>query len=104
MFLESFNQKNCVVTGGSGLIGRQITEILLNAGANVRVISLDRLEVNSKAEHVFGDLTDFSFCMDQTQGMDFVFHIAGIKGSIEVTKSKPSSFFVPLLMFNTNVL
>jgi GDP-L-fucose synthase len=36
--------------------------------------------------------------------MDYVFHIAGIKGSIEVTKSKPASFFVPLLMFNTNIL
>jgi GDP-L-fucose synthase len=36
--------------------------------------------------------------------VDFVFHIAGIKGSIEVTKSKPASFFVPLLMMNTNVL
>ena len=36
--------------------------------------------------------------------MDYVFHVAGIKGSIDVTKSKPASFFVPLLMFNTNVL
>ena len=26
------------------------------------------------------------------------------KGSIEVTKSKPASFFVPLLMINTNIL
>jgi GDP-L-fucose synthase len=42
--------------------------------------------------------------MDQTLGMDCVFHVAGIKGSIEITKSKPASFFVPLLMFNTNVL
>jgi GDP-L-fucose synthase len=36
--------------------------------------------------------------------MDGVFHVAGIKGSIEVTKSKPASFFVPLLMMNTNIL
>ena len=36
--------------------------------------------------------------------MDFVFHVAGIKGSVEMTQSKPASFFVPLLMFNTNVL
>lgn len=36
--------------------------------------------------------------------MDYVFHVAGIKGSVEVTKAKPASFFVPLLMFNTNVL
>ncbi len=36
--------------------------------------------------------------------MDYVFHVAGIKGSIDVTKAKPASFFVPMLMFNTNVL
>jgi GDP-L-fucose synthase len=36
--------------------------------------------------------------------MDCVFHVAGIKGSVKVTIEKPASFFVPLLMFNTNVL
>jgi GDP-L-fucose synthase len=36
--------------------------------------------------------------------MDYVFHVAGIKGSIDVTVKNPASFFVPLLMFNTNVL
>ena len=36
--------------------------------------------------------------------MDYVFHVAGIKGSIDVTINNPASFFVPLLMFNTNVL
>ena len=36
--------------------------------------------------------------------MDCVFHVAGIKGSVKVTLEKPASFFVPLLMFNTNVL
>jgi len=36
--------------------------------------------------------------------MDFVFHVAGIKGSIRMTVEKPASHFVPALMFNTNVL
>jgi GDP-L-fucose synthase len=30
--------------------------------------------------------------------------VAGIKGSVVVTKEKPASFFVPLLMMNTNML
>ncbi|OGP66759.1 MAG: hypothetical protein A2W27_09565, partial [Deltaproteobacteria bacterium RBG_16_44_11] len=55
-------------------------------------------------EHVYGDLTDFTFCKNITKDMDFVFHVAGIKGSIEMTVKKPASFFIPLLMFNTNVL
>ncbi len=99
-----FAGTNCLVTGGTGLIGRHIAAILVEAGAKVKVVSLDRLQIHSDVEHVYGDLTDLSFCLDQTQGMDCVFHVAGIKGSIEVTKSRPASFLVPLLMFNTNLL
>lgn len=102
--LRNFAGKNALVTGGTGLIGRQVVDILAGAGAKVRIVSLDKVNVNPKAEHVYGDLTDFGFCKELTRGMDFVFHVAGVKGSIEVTKTKPASFFVPLLMFNTNVL
>jgi GDP-L-fucose synthase len=102
--LKSFNGKKCLVTGGTGLIGRQVVDILDKAGANVKIVSLDKLRMDSKAEYVFGDLTDFNFCKEVTKNIDFVFHLAGIKGSIEVTKTKPASFFVPLLQFNTNVL
>ena len=102
--LKSFLKKNVVITGGTGLIGRQIVKILCDAGASVRIVSLDKVDVDARAEHILGDLTDFSLCKELTRDMDFVFHVAGIKGSVEVTKSKPASFFVPLLMFNTNVL
>ena len=102
--LKSFTNKNVLITGGTGLIGRQIVKLLCDASANVRVVSLDDITVDVRAEHVKADLTDFKVCKEVTLDMDFVFHIAGIKGSIEVTKSKPASFFVPLLMLNTNIL
>ncbi len=102
--LKNFAGSNVLVTGGTGLIGRQVVDILCQVGANVRVVSLDRIKVNGKADYIYGDLTDFVFCQEVTKGMDFVFHIAGIKGSLEVTKTKPASHFVPALMFNTNVL
>ncbi len=102
--LENFKGKNTLVTGGTGMIGRQVVDILCNAGANVKIVSLDNINVDSRAEHIFGDLTNFEFCKEITKNVDFVFHLAGIKGSIEVTKTKPASFFVPLLQFNTNVL
>ena len=102
--LNSFKGKKVLITGGTGLIGRQIVTMLCDAGTQVTVVSLDRLKVHNKAEHIHGDLTSFEFCKDITRGRDFVFHVAGIKGSLEVTKTKPASFFVPLLMMNTNVL
>ena len=102
--LEFFQGRRCLVTGGTGLIGREVTKLLVNFGANVSAVSLDRITLTTGVEQVYGDLTDFSFCMSQTENVDYVFHLAGIKGSIEVTKSRPASFFVPLLMFNTNLL
>ena len=102
--LRKFEGHNVLITGGTGMIGREIAIKLAAAGAHVRVVSLDRVNITENIEHVFGDLTDFSFCKEQVQGMDFVFHVAGIKGSVKVTKEKPASFFVPLLMFNTNIL
>ena len=102
--LNSFENRNVLITGGTGMIGSEVVHILCNAGANVRVVSLDDLIVDHRAEHLKTDLTDISVCKDVTSSMDYVFHIAGIKGSIEVTKSKPASFLVPILMLNTNVL
>ncbi|MDH3502910.1 MAG: NAD(P)-dependent oxidoreductase [Nitrospirota bacterium] len=102
--LPYFEGKSVLVTGGSGLIGRKIVSRLIEAGASVRSVSLDEIQVEDKVEYVKGDLCDFGFCQRMVKDMDCVFHVAGIKGSIEVTKSKPASFFVPLLMMNTNML
>lgn len=102
--LKSFDGKNVLVTGGTGLIGRQVVDILINAGANVEIVSLDNVTVNPKAVHTYGDLTEFSFCRDITKDRDYVFHLAGIKGSMGVSKTKLASHFVPTLMFNANVL
>jgi GDP-L-fucose synthase len=102
--LKSFCDAKVIVTGGTGLIGRQVVSILCDAGANVTSVSLDHLQLDSRARYIYCDLSSFTSCKLLTIGMDYVFHIAGIKGSIDVTKSKPASFFVPLLMMNTNVL
>ena len=102
--LKFFEGKNVLVSGGSGLIGRQVVSRLVEAGAFVRSVSLDEIQVQGQVEYEQGDLCDFGFCQRIVKDMDCVFHVAGIKGSIEVTKSKPASFFVPLMMMNTNML
>ncbi|MGK0239845.1 MAG: GDP-L-fucose synthase [Candidatus Pelagisphaera sp.] len=99
-----FAKKNVVVTGGTGLIGRQVVDLLCDYGAKVTIISLDKVPHDKRASMIEGDLADFSFCKEVTSSVDCVFHIAGIKGSVQVTKSKPASFFVPLLQMNTNLL
>lgn len=102
--LNNFSDKKILVTGGTGLIGRQIVDILSGINADVKIVSLDTIRINDKIEHIFGDLTSFSFCKKLTKDIDFVFHLAGIKGSIDVAEKKLASHFVPTLMMNTNIL
>jgi GDP-L-fucose synthase len=102
--LKIFLRKRVLITGGTGLIGRQVADLLCSADAYVKIVSLDRVHVNDKAEHVLGDLTSFDFCKETTKDMDFVFHLAGIKGSASVSEKKLASHFIPTLMMNTNML
>ena len=102
--LRSFSGKNVLVTGGTGLIGRQVVDLMVDAGAKVRIVSLDKIKVNDRADHVIGDLTSFELCKEITSGMDCVFHLAGIKGSAGVSQTHLASHFVPTMMFNVNVL
>lgn len=103
--LSSFEKKNILITGGTGMIGRSVVNILSKIDCNIIVVSLDKIDLKKKnVKQTIGDLTDYNFCKQVTQDIDYVFHVAGIKGSVDVTLKKPASFFVPLLMFNTNIL
>ncbi len=100
-----YSNKKILVTGGTGLIGRPLVEMLIDAGAVVRVVSLDDpSRVDPRAEFMRLDLTRFDNCVEVCKGMEFVFHLAGIKGSPKMTKEKPASFFVPTILFNTNMM
>ncbi len=102
--LRSFAGRGVLVTGGTGLIGRQVARLLCDAGADVTIVSLDEVVVDPRAKHLKADLTELATCLDLTRGVDDVFHLAGIKGSVTMTVERPASHFVPALMFNTNML
>jgi GDP-L-fucose synthase len=102
--LASFKGKRALVTGGTGLIGRQVVDLLCRGGATVTIVSLDKVEVHPQAVHVYGDITHLGFCLEITLGMDCVFHLAGVKGSAAVSQKMLASHFVPTLMMNTNML
>jgi GDP-L-fucose synthase len=97
-----YKGKKVLVTGGTGLIGQPVVQKLLDAGAKVRVASLDDpSRVNPNAEFMRGNLMNGDFCQQIVTGMDIVFHVAGIKGSVSLGKARAASFFVPHLLMNT---
>ncbi len=103
--MSIYENKKILVTGGTGLIGRPLVEILIEARARVRIASLDDpSRAHPQAEFKQVDLTQFDNCMRVCENMDFVFHLAGIKGSPAMAAKKPASFFVPTILFNTNMM
>jgi GDP-L-fucose synthase len=105
MTQDLFAGKLVLVTGGTGMIGRYLVELLVARGAHVRIASLDdSSRAHPRAEFVRADLTHFDACLAACRGADAVFHLAGVKGSPLMAAQKPASFFVPTLVFNTNMM
>lgn len=98
-----FEGKSCLVTGGTGMIGRKVVDLLCSNGAVVTSASLDDVSLD-KVNCIKVDLREFSVCQQLTKGIDYVFHLAGVKGNPKMTEGKPASFLVPIVMMNTNIL
>jgi GDP-L-fucose synthase len=100
-----FKDQKVLVTGGTGMIGRKLVDLLLERGANVFVASLDEgVGLSQKVVHKKVDLTSFEQCLEVCSGMDYVFNLIGVKGSPKMCKEQPASFMVPMLQFNTNMM
>lgn len=100
-----YKGKNILVTGGTGLIGRPLVEMLIAAGAKVTVVSLDDpSRAPQGCTFVRADLREFSECQRACEGMEVVFQLAGVKGSPAMTAKRPASFFVPTIQFSINMM
>lgn len=100
-----FNGKNVLITGGSGMIGRQLVPMLLERGANVHIADLVE-PINMPKDITFTkvDLKEFSDCRRVCQGMDYVFSLVGIKASPKACMEQPANIMGPMIQFNTNML
>jgi GDP-L-fucose synthase len=67
---EALVGKKAIVTGGTGMIGREVVRLLVEAGCEVTSISLDDLQLHPKAKYVKGDLSSLEFCLDISNGVD----------------------------------
>jgi GDP-L-fucose synthase len=103
--MSFYKDKSVLVTGGTGLIGRPLVEMLLAQGAKVTVVSLDDPSRAPKGcTFVKADLREFTGCMDVCKDKEIVFQLAGVKGSPAMTAKRPASFFVPTMQFSINMM
>ena len=100
-----FKDKKVLITGGAGMIGRSLIDILLSKGAQISIADLTKpKDLPDGVEHLQVDLRFFDNCLDICKDKDFVFHLAGVKGSPTMAKEQPVDFMVPMLQFNTNMM
>ena len=99
-----FKNKKVLVTGGHGMIGREIVKLLVGLEAIVTVADISENTNLNNVDYRKVDLRYFDQCKDICRGQDFVFNVAGIKGSPKMCAEQPADFMVPMLQFNTNMM
>lgn len=103
--MSFYKGKKVLVTGGTGLIGRPLVDMLVKNEAEVTVVSLDDPSRAPKGvTFKKADLRSFDEALSVCQGHEIVFHLAGVKGSPAMTAQRPASFFVPTITFSINVM
>lgn len=90
--------KRVMVTGGDGMIGQELVEILLTKGAEVHVMDIKRGNIY--------DCRDFSNCISNINFFkpEYIFHLCGVKGNVWKTQHEPASFIAEMLRFDTNMI
>jgi GDP-L-fucose synthase len=99
-----FKDQKVLVTGGNGMIGRQLVKLLLERGAKVYVADLNKADLPEEVVHLKIDLRQFNDCVSACEGMDYVFNLVGIKCSPKVTMEQPFDIMGPMMQFNTNMI
>ena len=104
-YVKYFKNKKILITGGTGLIGMPLAQMLIDLKSIVTIVSLDKKpKLNGKFSFYRSDLREFKNCLTLCRNKDFVFHLAGVKGSPLMTMKKPASFLVPTVTFTFNMM
>ena len=71
-----FKGKKILVTGGTGLIGMQLTKILLSYGSKVSVVSLDNpVNLDKRVKFFKSDLRNFKNCLEFKTFFSLLIHL-----------------------------
>jgi len=97
----------CLVTGGAGFIGSNLTKYLIDKGHEVTVIdnfsSSGRQKVDSRVELIKGSISDDDILNEHVSSKDVVFHLAAT-GIIKKSIEDPYPYFENNLMNGIKLL
>ncbi len=90
------SNKQILVTGGAGFLGRQVVAQLLTAGAD-----RDKIKVVRSKEY---DLTTLEACQRAVDGKNVIIHLAAHVGGIGLNQAKPAELFYDNLMMGVQLI
>src|SRR5687767_13915399 len=100
-----YTDRKILVTGGCGMIGSHIVDELLKCNARVRITQHIRPSpFGANVDVVSAYLRTMSACRKAVEGIDYVFHAAGVTGGLQRAKFDPIPTFTDNLIINTQVL
>jgi UDP-glucose 4-epimerase len=104
--LLMFENKNLLITGGTGSFGNAVLRRFLDSDiAEIRIFSRDEKKQddmrkrynNPKLKFYIGDVSDYQSVLNAVRGVDYIYHSAALK-------QVPSCEFHPIQAVKTNIL
>lgn len=96
-------ESKILITGGSGLVGQNLTNRLVNEGYKYIFVNLHKRKVREKHDSVFysyHDLETREGCMKATDGIDIVIHAAASTSNAVDTVVDPLAHVTPNVAMN----
>jgi len=71
-------KRHCLVTGGSGFVGKALVLLLLKNGWKVSIFDSIKPEFEGNFDFICGDVKKYDDCIAATKSVDCVFHVAAV--------------------------
>ena len=93
-----------LVTGASGLIGKNLVNYLISKKYNVIATSRSKCNYDNQVQHIQGDLLDRNFCKSIVKNVDVVFHCAANTSGAHVMSNTPLIHVTPNVIMNSQLM
>ena len=96
-------KKQILIFGGSGFIGKHLSEILIRKNFGVTIFDLEKVDLNKNAKFIKGNILDIKSVDKAIKGKDIIYHFAG-EADIYAANFFPLNAVKKNILGTTNIL